>query len=107
MGKYIEKELVKMSQAIREKVFLLLVLGFIIGVGTFAMGAQSMREMEVYYECVLIHSGDTLWGIAQEYKGESQDIEHMVYDIMKVNGMCSENIKAGESLIVPVKKGKI
>lgn len=106
MGKFIEKELVKKSRAIREKIFFLLILGLILYLGTFAMGAQSMRGMEVYYECVLIHSGDTLWEIAQEYKGERQDVEHMIRDIMKVNGMCSENIRAGESLIVPIKKEK-
>lgn len=106
MNQCLQRKMVRSSKMIREKVFLLLTLTMIISLGTLAMGAQKGREEKVYFECVAIQNGDSLWKIALEYKAEDQRIEHMIYEIMKVNGMCSENIRSGDSIIVPVKKGK-
>lgn len=106
MNQYMGREMVKKSRIIREKVFLILIIIMAIYLETIAMGAQVMKEAEVYYECVMIHSGDTLWGIAERYKRENEETERMIYDIMKLNGMRSENIESGESIIVPIKKEK-
>ncbi|NCC17098.1 MAG: LysM peptidoglycan-binding domain-containing protein [Clostridia bacterium] len=97
------RKIVKKSRKMREKIFLVLTLALTISAGTLALGAQKEREAEAYYECVTIHSGDTLWAIAQKYKSNDQKTEQMIYEIMKINGMCSGNIRAGESLIVPIK----
>ena len=58
--------------------FLLLTMALILCLGTFAMGAQSVKETKTYYESVQIHKGDTLWDIADEYKMEGEETEHMV-----------------------------
>ncbi|WP_352400275.1 LysM peptidoglycan-binding domain-containing protein [Anaerotignum sp.] len=106
MNQSMQKKMVRNSKMIREKVFLLLTLTMIISLGTFAMAAQKDKKREIYFESVAIHYGDTLWKIAGIYKAEDQKIEHMISEIMELNGMCSENIRSGESIIVPmVKKG--
>lgn len=94
----------KVMRRIRRKAFLLITLGMILCLGTMALGAQREQTQRVYYEAVFIHSGDTLWQIAKEYKADNEKIEHMISEIMKINGMRSENIISGESLIVPIKK---
>ena len=42
--------------------------------------------------------------IAEEYKMDGTDTEQMVDEIMEVNGMKNTNVRAGESIIVPVTK---
>ncbi len=104
MNQCVCRILLKKSMAIRKNIFCLLTLTTVVGLGTLVMGAQRQKDAEVYYECVTIQSGDTLWEIAQKYKTEDQKIEHMICEIMRINGMRSENIKSGESLIVPIIK---
>lgn len=103
MNQCLQKKMVGKSKKLREKVFLLLTLTLIICLGTLAKGGQKDWNGNVYYESVAIHTGDTLWMIAQEYKAEDQKIEHMISEIMEINGMRSENIRSGESIIVPMK----
>lgn len=68
------------------------------------MGAQRGEEGKIYYESVKIQKGDTLWDIAVQYKAASQRTEQMVDAIRQVNGMETANIRAGESIIVPMSK---
>ena len=107
MNQYLCKILVKRSMAMRKKLFFLITLTMVICLGTMVLGAQRQKEVKIYYKCVAIQSGDTLWGIAQKYKTEDQKIEHMIQEIMVLNEMRSENIRSGESLIVPLKKEKM
>lgn len=67
------------------------------------MGAQTGKTTKTYYyESVEIHKGDTIWNIAEEYKTESEKTEHMVDAILELNGLKTANVRAGESIIVPV-----
>ena len=68
------------------------------------MGGEKGVQTKTYYECVQVQRGDTLWEIAEEYKMENADIEQMVAEFMAVNGMKNTNVRAGESIIVPVTK---
>lgn len=103
MNRCLQRKLIRKSKCIRKKIFLVLTVAMIICLGTLAMAAQSEKKSEVYYESVSIHQGDTLWNIAQKYKSKEQKTEHMIYEIMQINGMCSENIRSGDSIIVPIK----
>lgn len=94
----------KIMKKIRKKAFLFITMAMILCLGTMVMAAQSEQTNEVYYEAVIVHSGDTLWGIAKKYKDDNENIEHMIYKIMKINGLRSENILSGKSLIVPMKR---
>ena len=84
--------------------FVLLTMALILCLGTFAMGGQKEVQTKTYYECVEVHKGDTLWEIAEEYKMDGEEIEHMVDAIMELNGMKNANVRSGESIIVPVTK---
>lgn len=99
-----KKEIVKISKKLRFKTLCVLTMCIVISVGTLAMGGQREKKTTVYYETVQIHAGDTLWGIAKEYPTEGQGVEQRVREIMQVNGLSSENIKSGYSIIVPIVK---
>ena len=68
------------------------------------MGGEKGVQTKTYYECVQVQKGDSLWEIAEEYKMDGANTEQMVDEIMAVNGMKNTNIRAGESIIVPVTK---
>lgn len=99
-----KRRMVRRSRKARKNFLILLTIVLVTGIGTIAMGAQTQKTGEVYYESVLIHSGDTLWDIAAEYKTEGEDTERMVGKIQKLNQMRSTHIKAGERILVPVTK---
>lgn len=96
---------VRKSRELRRKMFFIMTITMILSLGTFALGGQGNQTTRTVYESVVIHSGDTIWSIAEEYKMEKENIEHMVDKIMKMNDLCSSNIKAGQRIIVPVEEG--
>lgn len=104
MSRYLKRNFVSKSKTIREKLFIVLTLTLVLCLGTLAKGGQEDSREKLYFECVVIHTGDTLWEIAREYKAENEKTEHMISWIMEINGMRSENIRSGESIIVPMKK---
>lgn len=85
---------------------LLLTLVLTILLCTLASGAQSGKMADIYYESVRIESGDTLWSIALQYKPENEKTEHMVDKIMYCNQMKTTNIRAGENIIVPIRRAQ-
>lgn len=101
------RRMVRKSRKARENFLLLLTVILIVGIGTIALGAQTQKTQEVYYESVLIHSGDTLWDIASEYKTEGESTERMVGKIQKLNQMSSTQIRAGERILIPVTKESV
>ena len=45
--------------------------------------------------------GDTLWGIAKEYRGDDYDsIYDYIDEVMSINGLTSDQIHAGQYLTV-------
>ena len=79
-------------------------MALILCLGTLAMGGEKGIQTKNYYECVQVEKGESLWEIAEEYKMDGADTEQMVDEIMEVNGLKNTNIRAGESIIVPVTK---
>lgn len=104
MERRTQRRVVRKSRKIRKNTFVLLTMALILCLGTFAMAGQSGKETKTYYESVQIHTGDTLWTIAAEYKTENEKTEQMVEKIMQVNAMKTANIQSGENIIVPVAK---
>lgn len=79
-------------------------MALVLCLGTLAMGGEKGVQTKTYYECVVMQKGDTLWEIAEEYKMDGTDTEQMVESILEVNGLKNTNVRAGESIIVPVTK---
>ena len=65
--------------------------------GKSSVSANASEEGEVYYTSITVEAGDTLSGIAAEY-------DLSVKEIKKINGIKSDTIYAGESLIVSYTK---
>lgn len=84
--------------------FVMLTMALILCLGTLAMGGQKGIQTKTYYECVKVEKGDTLWEIAEEYRMDGEKTEHMIEAILEVNGLENANVRAGESIIVPVTK---
>ena len=87
------RRMVRRSRKARKNFLILLTVVLITGIGTIAMGAQTQKTEEVYYESVLIHSGDTLWDIAKKFYTT-------IENIMELNGLESEEVKPGDGLLL-------
>lgn len=104
MERRTQRRVVRKSRKIRKNMFLLLTMALILALGTFAMGGEKGVQTKTYYECVQVQKGDTIWGIAEEYKMDGTDTEQMVDEIMELNSIKNTNVRSGESIIVPVTK---
>lgn len=64
--------------------------------------AEDSPAQNIYYTNITVEKGDTLWNIAEEY----MDYEHFdsIYEYMdcltELNGFTSENLYAGERIMV-------
>lgn len=65
---------------------------------------EEQKKVSIYYEVIPIVKGDTIWSIANKYKIESENTKDYANEIMKFNHMYSPHIKAGQQIIIPVKK---
>ena len=71
--------------------------------GVSASGSE--KEVDKQYRSVLISEGDTLWDIADEHNDKA--LSHMsnneyIKEIESINKINSDNITAGNYVIVPV-----
>lgn len=101
---------VRQQKTRRAVIFLLaLTLILVFGIG-FGFGALMARAEEPesaplykYYSNIEIQSGDTLWDLAEahmdgeHYRSRSEYID----EVMAINGLTSDRLISGESLIVP------
>jgi len=66
------------------------------------LSSENSQIRNRYYQQVVIKSGDTLWNIAADHMTEEySSVNEYVDDIISVNKLSSDNIHAGEYLIVP------
>lgn len=75
-------------------------------------GAGRPSRAELLSECaaqaesgvcgvVVVHSGDTLWHIAQGVSGD-RDVRDVVRWVAELNGLSSAQLRVGQVLVVPV-----
>ena len=55
-----------------------------------------------YYTSIQIHSGDSLWSIAETYMtGEYQNIYDYIDEVREINHLSGDYLRAGSKLCVP------
>lgn len=61
----------------------------------------AQRNTQTTYESVRITGGDSLWSIAQEYRGIEPTVD-FVEELMVINNLSSDHIQSGSYILVPV-----
>ncbi len=56
---------------------------------------------EPCYKVLTLKSGDTLWDIAEQYKG-NRDLRQFIYKIKELNGLEAGNLAEGEKIKIPL-----
>lgn len=50
---------------------------------------------------VVVQQGDSIWGIAKNYREPGEDIRSLVFEIRKINSLNDACIYPGQQLIIP------
>ena len=69
---------------------------------TFTNSKQRDEFNNAEIQEVVVHKGDTLWGIAEELDFDGIDTREVVHRISKMNGIEKADIKPGDVIYVPV-----
>lgn len=76
-----------------------------VAFGGFLTSAHGTRVEEKdtfqFYKSITVESGDTLWGLAEEYMTDDCDsIEEYIAKLRTVNHLYNDTIKAGDHIII-------
>lgn len=100
---------IRRSQEIRRNMFLGMITVFLvillaITLSSFLSNAKSSEEPTFYkyYTSIEVQSGDTLWSIAQNYKGEHyRNAQEYIREVMQMNALRNDKLVTGQHLIIP------
>jgi len=83
---------------------ILAVVALAAPVSAFALTSRPDDEHSavICYANLKVAEGDTLWGIASEYRPAGVTVQDYIKQIKKLNGLSSDVIYAGSFLIIPV-----
>lgn len=74
----------------------------IIPFSRFKVAAGETEKGSIYYTTYVVHTGDTLWGIADTYRnGTFSTHEAYINEVMRANGLESCHIYDGQLIIIP------
>ena len=79
---------------------MMLVISFALSGAFSLIEAHSAEETE-YIE-ITVESGDTLWQLAKTYCSVKGDIRELIYEICQLNDITASDLRAGQTLIIPV-----
>lgn len=76
---------------------------FIISLITFTLiyTASVSGYREAQYQSIVIHSGDTLWSIAERYSNNS-NIREYINNLKKVNNLDSSILYENTAILIPI-----
>lgn len=79
---------------------LVILLAFVLH---FAFTGNGGAETPLQYRQVEVHSGDTLWSLAERHGSEKQDIRELVFHIRELNQIADSGaLTPGTLLRIPV-----
>lgn len=71
---------------------------------SFWAGYNFLQDDTVYhYEQITVHTGDTMWAIADRWADQDEDVREVIYRICETNALANTNLKPGQKLLVPVR----
>ncbi|MCG3082957.1 cell division suppressor protein YneA [Anoxybacillus sp. LAT_35] len=83
--------------------YIIMILFSFLFVWAFMHVTQSV-DKEKYVE-ITVSAGDTLWGLAEQYKHEHQlSRQQFIEWVMKVNKRSDDQLIVGEKIVIPVLK---
>lgn len=81
---------------------LLIASVIIFGASGISRDVSANTHNEKYFKCISVERDDTLWSIAKEYISEEYDsMEAYIAEVMEINGLTSDTLYNGASIIVP------
>ncbi len=67
-------------------------------------GYNLVQDDSVYhYEQITVHTGDTMWAIADRWTEQGEDVREVIYRICETNALVNTNLQPGQKLLIPVK----
>lgn len=82
------------------KILAILCLGFTLYTG---MNMVLAEEPVYYNQKITVHSGDTMWSIANRWSDDKEDVREVMHRICEANNLKSKHIYPGQVLTIPVK----
>ena len=97
------------SRPVLKRMILLVGALIVILLCTFALSTvatakhtqAAQRATQTNYESIRISGGDSLWSIAQEYRG-LENTADFVEELKVLNNLSSDRIQTGSYILVPV-----
>ena len=87
------------GREVMKKLFVLMLMTTIL-----YTGYNFLQEDTVYhYEQITVHTGDTMWAIADRWADQGEDVPEVIYRICETNSLANTNLKPGQKLLIPVK----
>lgn len=74
--------------------------------GVFVLYMVATDEKIAKYEQIMVSYGDTLWSLADEYRGK-MSTEDWVVSVKKENGLFNRSLQAGQTIFVPIEQDSI
>lgn len=83
-----------------KKILAILCVGFALYTGFNMVFA----EHPVYHtQTITVHSGDTMWDIANRWSDDKEDVREVMHRICQANNLKSKHVYPGQILKVPVR----
>ena len=87
------------GRGVMKKLFVLMLMTTIL-----YTGYNFLQDDTVYhYEQITVHTGDTMWAIADRWADQDEDVREVIYRICETNALANTNLKPGQKLLVPVR----
>lgn len=74
---------------------------------TFVFAERTQSSINENYLSITVEEGDSLWQLSKSYSSEHQLSPEEFINWVKKNNQIDEELFAGESIIIPVKKNEI
>lgn len=65
-----------------------------------------VTDEKVEHDYITVESGDTLWSLAEHYRGK-MDVHEWIAKVKTHNHLYTDTIKAGSELFVPIEKDSV